>query len=306
MTHIGIASVRYWAPAAVVGALALSASALSADKPGVRPAPKARPAAAATPTAVPPRLPGYNPDRNAYFGDLHVHTHLSFDAYIFNVRRTPDDAYRFAKGETIEHAGGFDVRLAGRPLDFVAVTDHAEYMGAMREAADPASPLSKLPIVRGLFSPDPARIAEAFNTMVRANDDGTLPAEFSDRGVASRAWAEVREAAARHNQPGRFTTFIGYEYTSAPDRRNLHRNVIFRSARVADLPPGPLPGRGSTDPLYRGVPTSLAVSPDRPRVLGGRIALLRVCQFGVAPAQWTGTRRLNGSGSGSRKRWWAR
>src|SRR3954469_25602289 len=80
-----------------------------------------------------------NPDRNAYFGDLHVHTGLSFDAYIFNVRATPDDAYRFARGEPIKHTNGMDIRLAGGPLDFTAVTDHSEYMGSMREANDPTN-----------------------------------------------------------------------------------------------------------------------------------------------------------------------
>jgi hypothetical protein len=237
MGAIRIAGLRYWVPAAVVGAV-IGGSALSQGKP---PAPAKPPAASATthrPAAAPPveHLPGYNADRNAYFGDLHVHTMLSFDAYIFNVRRTPDDAYRFARGEAIGHASGYTVRLAGGPLDFVAVTDHSEYMGAIREAANPESPLSRLPIVQGLFSPEPAQIAKAFATIVQANHEGTLPKEFSDPAVASRAWTEVQDSAARNNQPGRFTTFVGYEYTSAPDGRNLHRNVIFRTAKVPALP----------------------------------------------------------------------
>jgi hypothetical protein len=181
-------------------------------------------------------LPGWNTERNAYFGDLHVHTKLSFDAYIFNVRATPDDAYRFARGESVGHAGGFDIRLAGGPLDFIAVTDHSEYMGAMEEANNPQSPLAKLPIVAGLFSTVPAEITAAFNRIVAGNQAGTLPKEFSDPAIAGRAWREVQEAAARNNRPGRFTSLIGYEYTSAPDSRNLHRNVIFRTAKVPDLP----------------------------------------------------------------------
>jgi len=237
MRQVRIPGARYWAPAAVVGVV-IAGSAIGAVGPQkATPKPPAT-SAASKPVAAPAakRLPGYDADRNAYFGDLHVHTQLSFDAYIFNVRRTPDDAYRFARGEAIGHAGGFNVRLAGGPLDFVAVTDHAEYMGAMGEAADPKSPLSKLPIVRGLFSTDPEQISKAFNAMVQGYEHGTLPAEFSDPAIASRAWAEVRDAAARNNQPGRFTTFVGYEYTSAPGGRNLHRNVIFRTARSPDLP----------------------------------------------------------------------
>ncbi|MCM0610427.1 MAG: DUF3604 domain-containing protein [Ideonella sp. WA131b] len=230
---------RYGIPAVAVGAL-VAGTALSAQSGGGK---KAE-AAATTPassarTAAPSasgRLPGHDPDRNAYFGDLHVHTHLSFDAYIFNVRKTPDDAYRFAKGEAIGHAGGFDIRLAGGPLDFTAVTDHAEFMGAIREANDTKSPLSKLPVTEGLFSSDPAAIGRAFRRIVIGFRDGTLPPEFSDREIVSRAWREVQEAAARHNEPGRFTTFVGYEYTSGPDGRNLHRNVIYRDGRVSELP----------------------------------------------------------------------
>ncbi len=195
----------------------------------------ARPANAAA-TVSDPRLPGYNSDRNAYFGDLHVHTKLSYDAYIFNVRGSPDDAYRFARGETIGHAGGFDIRLAGGPLDFVAVTDHSEYLGAMEEAARPESPLSRLPIMAGMFSPDPKQINAAFNRFVAASRSNEVPAEMRDPKIAGRAWQEIQDAAARHNQPGRFTTLVGYEYTSAPDGKNLHRNVIFRTARVPGLP----------------------------------------------------------------------
>lgn len=67
---------------------------------------------------------GFNANKNAYFGDLHIHTKNSFDAYIFNVRTTPDDVYRFAKGESVRHPSGFDITIAGDPLDFVAATDN--------------------------------------------------------------------------------------------------------------------------------------------------------------------------------------
>ncbi len=200
------------------------------------PAAKSPPARAAARPAAAPRLPGYNTERNAYFGDLHVHTKLSFDAYIFNVRASPDDAYRFAKGEAIGHAQGYDIRLQGGPLDFVAVTDHSEYMGALREADDPKSPLSKLPIVQGLFSPDHNEIAAAFTKIVTAMRQNKVPKEFADPAIAGRAWREVQDAAARNNAPGRFTTLVGYEFTSAPDGKNLHRNVIFRTSNVPGLP----------------------------------------------------------------------
>ncbi len=186
--------------------------------------------------AAPAHLPGYNTERNAYFGDLHVHTKLSFDAYIFNVRASPDDAYRFAKGETIGHSGGFNIRLSGGPLDFVAVTDHSEYIGALQEAANPKSPLNKLPIMDGLFSTDPVKIGAAFSRVITAMGANSLPVEFKDKAITAKAWKEVQDAAERNNDPGHFTTFVGYEFTSAPDGKNLHRNVIFKGAKVPELP----------------------------------------------------------------------
>ncbi len=225
----------------IVGVAALIAGAATLGPPAKPPVPPvkavaAKPSSAARPTPAPTHLPGYNTERNAYFGDLHVHTKLSFDAYIFNVRASPDDAYRFARGEAIGHAQGYDIRLEGGPLDFVAVTDHSEYMGAMREADTPGTALSKLPLVQGLFSPDHNKIAEAFTRVVTAMRQGTIPKEFGDKDVAGRAWREVQDAAARNNMPGHFTTLVGYEFTSAPDGRNLHRNVIFRTATVPGLP----------------------------------------------------------------------
>lgn len=239
MKRLWNARTRAWLLTGSLVALAAGGAALASGEAQKSEA-KAAKAAAAPATKVQARaaahLPGYNPERNAYFGDLHVHTKLSFDAYIFNVRATPEDAYRFAKGETIPHASGMNVRLSGAPLDFVAVTDHSEYIGAMEEANDPSSPISKLPIVQGLFSKDPKEIQAAFNRMVEGNEHGTLPKEFSERRIVSRAWGEIQDAAARNYAPGRFTTFVGYEYTSAPGNRNLHRNVIFKSAKTPDLP----------------------------------------------------------------------
>ena len=248
MTARRRAALRYLAPAVVVGAV-VAGTVVAQTGPKPKPAPAAsaaaaKPKAAAAPSAA-ARLPGYSADRNAYFGDLHVHTYISNDAYIFNVRRTPDDAYRFAKGEAIGHAAGYDIRLAGGPLDFVAVTDHAEYMSAIREAANPASPLSKLPFSKGLQSTDPTEILAAFTAFGRARRDGTMPPEFNDPAIISRAWTETQQAAARHNQPGRFTTFVGYEFTAGLTGRNLHRNVIFKSAQV---PGAPYSSTSSGDP----------------------------------------------------------
>ena len=79
--------------------------------------------------------PDKNADRKAFFGDLHVHTKYSFDAYAFGTLATPYDAYRYAQGEAIKHPGGFDVKMRA-PLDFYAVTDHAMFLGLVEASAD--------------------------------------------------------------------------------------------------------------------------------------------------------------------------
>ena len=177
-----------------------------------------------------------NRDRNAYFGDLHVHTKLSFDAYIFNVRATPDDAYRYAKGEMIRHPGGYDVRLTDGPLDFLAVTDHSEYLGIILAMNDPQHPLSKIPYAPDLFSTDRQKITNAFQRIGQSLRAGEYLPELKDPATMRSAWRTVIDSADRNYVPGKFTTFRGYEYTSAPDGQNLHRNVIFAGTRAPDLP----------------------------------------------------------------------
>lgn len=223
----------------VTAGLAAALSALSVDAPVAQ---VSNAGAPASPTAVAAgllgagRTSGYNADRNAYFGDLHVHTQLSFDAYIFNVRASPDDAYRYARGEAIRHAMGYDVRLTDAPLDFMAVTDHAEYLGVLPAMNDPNHPLSQVPYARDLFSSDIQQILAAFQRIGGSVRDGQYLPELSDPAPRAAAWRATIDAAERYNEPGRFTAFIGYEYTSAPGGRNLHRNVIFRGSRAPDLP----------------------------------------------------------------------
>ena len=95
--------------------------------------------------------PENNANRNAYFGDLHVHTNYSFDAFAFGTVASPYDAYRFAKGESIKHPAGFDVQLRP-PLDFYAVTDHAMFLGAVKEAANTDTEFSKYDHVQSLHN----------------------------------------------------------------------------------------------------------------------------------------------------------
>ena len=157
--------------------------------------------------------------RFAYFGDLHVHTMYSFDALRrWNLRATPDDAYRYAKGEAIPHPrGGPPLKLTA-PLDFLAVTDHAEWLGEALAVAPVA--------VEGAVGyPLPESVGSALDAVTRSR-------QFD--GVAREAWRRTIAAAERHNAPGEFTAFVGYEYTA--QNRALHRCVIFKSAEVPALP----------------------------------------------------------------------
>ena len=195
------------------------------------------------------RRPVANPQRNAYFGDLHVHTTYSFDAYAFGTLATPYDAYRFALGEAIKHPTGFDMQL-NKPLDFYGVTDHAMFMGVAPVAADTTSDFSKHPfteVVHDLNAPDnmdrwslPRRI-QSFAGLLRGLVPGIIKGSVDPEeslSITRNAWADSIKAADMYNDPGRFTTFVAYEYTtSSDDNGNLHRNVVFENSdRVPEIP----------------------------------------------------------------------
>jgi len=188
--------------------------------------------------AAPSKAGEPNPLKNAYFGDLHVHTTYSFDAFIFGTRTTPDDAYRYAKGEAIDHAAGFTMQLAGGPLDFQAVADHAEFIGVFRAMADPSNEISKHPQAAHLTgATTPEESSAVFRGLINLLGPDEQPEEgLLDPNVIRSAWKEIIDAANRHYEPGKFTTFIGYEYTVGPDSQNLHRNVIYRGDSAPEIP----------------------------------------------------------------------
>jgi hypothetical protein len=185
---------------------------------------------------VPAERPAANPLKNAYFGDLHLHTRNSFDAYIFNVRASPEEAYAYAKGGTIKHAAGFDMKLNSGPLDFLAITDHSEYLGVLPAINTEGDPYSKVPYAKELFSTDGVKVNNAFRKFANTLDEGKRMSDFADLRTVKSAWHDTIDAAKRNYEPGKFTTLVGYEFTSAPDGRNLHRNVIFSSDNVPELP----------------------------------------------------------------------
>ena len=205
-----------------------------------------------------------NKDRNPYYGDLHVHTKYSFDAYVFGVTASPDDAYRYAKGAAVNHPLGYEMKLR-EPLDFYAVTDHGFYMGMIQAYADTstdisqndfAEPFHNLNRLDNLTVESAGERSNIFSSVLGATiikpypdwHPNLLKAYFSrntqgalrsfDYDIHKSAWADVARSANEHNDPGNFTTFIGYEFTTSTDIEggNLHRNVIFESSKASIRP----------------------------------------------------------------------
>ncbi len=152
------------------------------------------------------------------------------------MRTGPDDAYRFARGEAIEHAAGYRIELAGPPLDFLAVTDHAEYLGVANAALRESHPLHRQPLIQGWIGGE-ARTAALAGRTIRQSLQARRPfPALVAADVLDASWREVVEIADAHDRPGTFTTFVGFEYSANPDFQNLHRNVIFRGAKVPARP----------------------------------------------------------------------
>tara|TARA_Y100001970_G_scaffold94971_1_gene119732 strand:- start:1872 stop:3965 length:2094 start_codon:yes stop_codon:yes gene_type:complete len=233
----------------------------------------------------PGSTPGYNEEKNLYFGDLHVHTKHSFDAYIFGTTATPDDAYEFAKGSAIFHPLGYEMQIR-EPLDFYAVTDHGMLLGMVEHWADPnngkagSEPFHNLNspenitqesvAARSLLFQDYVRNTANFSNiwtrfMALITGDTARGTTLFDVNVHRTAWADIIKSAQRHNDPGNFTTFVAYEYTTSTTRSsntegasqlkcllrgtgcnfqgspplesaNLHRNVIYNGNKFTVEP----------------------------------------------------------------------
>ena len=233
----------------VIGACSKQAPTAAAPAAETSAAAPAAPAAEAYPSRV-------------FFGDTHLHTALSLDAGAAGAKLGPADAYRFAKGEQVTASSGQAAKLS-RPLDFLVVTDHTDDMGLVTDlmAGKPellADPQGKA-WYESLRSGDADKVIATALDIVGSSAKGTLPKalQYSPANPAYRAvWEQIVQAAEDANDPGHFTAFIGYEWTSMPGNLNLHRNVVYRDggdkARQV-LPYTTSPPLGSSDPteLYK-------------------------------------------------------
>ena len=179
-----------------------------------------------------------NENRTVFWGDLHIHTSLSYDAYTLGVRAMPDEAYTYMKGGTIEHGMGYAIR-AKRPLDFGAVTDHAEFLGVARELGKNSASENSLREV--METGNPLRITLNFLVTVfsQMSSSEKRQESFGQPGMESvsrASWQEIIDTAERHNSPGIFTSFIAYEWTSRPKEYNRHCNGIDKTRQVPDFP----------------------------------------------------------------------
>jgi hypothetical protein len=183
--------------------------------------------------------------RNLYFGDLHVHTALSFDAQAFDVRTTPAEAYGFALGAPValppldvNGVGTRTVQLE-RPLDFAAVTDHSEYLGEVEECTTPGSPNYNAPSCQ-TYRGEVYNAVRSFGVPLVVADSGHFGDICAPNGQecvtqGTQVWQSVQNAADQaydRTAACSFTSFVGYEYTSARGTSTRHRNVIFRNDRV--------------------------------------------------------------------------
>ncbi|MFT5443941.1 MAG: hypothetical protein ACI8W3_002992 [Myxococcota bacterium] len=232
------------------------------------------------PAPQPHVLQPANPLKNVYWGDLHVHTVESFDAVLFGTTATVEDAYRFAKGESLRSPGGELMQLS-RPLDFVAITDHAESFGMRTRCDEPDLTLieslncwfmqkpnvAAFQFIRGAglggSNQAPLTIAPAgvYQAKQRNRPErSSVPICSRGEGGTERCvsdsrldWARYIELADRHNEPGVLTTFAAYEYSPVlPDAGKHHRNVIFNGSKLPEFAISFLDVSSALD-LWRGL-----------------------------------------------------
>lgn len=189
------------------------------------------------------------PDR-PYWGDTHLHTDNSIDAFGFGVRLGPEEALRFARGEEVTATMGRKARLA-RPLDFLVIADHSDGLGATKRLRDAPTMMIKDPTLKRwseMLKQDGTESQRAVAELINAAANGTLPAAMMDVETNRKRTKEIWQAHLRtidlFNQPGRFTALAGFEYSLMPDGNNLHRVVMFRDGAPTIGDTIPFPGIG--------------------------------------------------------------
>jgi len=186
------------------------------------------------------KKPGYSPyagrpyPTRVFWGDQHVHTAWSADAGMSGATLDPEDAVRFARGEQVTSNTGQPLKLA-RPLDWIAVTDHSDGLGMITEvkAGNPELMRDKtLKRWHDLMAAGPEQAATAMMELVSAQSNKRLPPASMDTRFTKSVWLKNNAIMEKYNEPGRFTAFIAYEWTSnAGGGDNLHRNVIYRDGK---------------------------------------------------------------------------
>ena len=184
---------------------------------------------------------------NLYWGDLHLHSQLSADAYILQTRLTKDQAFKFARGETVQADNGMPAKLR-RPLDFLAVTDHAEYLGIYAQMAvdDPRLDAWEMGTEwkELLRLGDMMGLALAFSDAIQTSE----PEYLTPDSLRASIWQEASAVADKYNEPGLFTAFVGYEWTSMITGDNLHRVVIYKDGAETASQMTPFSAQHSNDP----------------------------------------------------------
>ncbi len=239
-----------------------------------------------------------NPENNVYFGNVHVHTSWSFDGFTNGSKTTPNDAYAWAQGKVITGSGGPDIQIK-TPLDFYMVSDHAEFMGVFNQMANPDSPLSKTELAKGVTSTDPAVRMATFTGVLRDMSAGKRDPQLTNPVLGRAVWAEIIKAAEANYVPGKFTTFAGFEWTSNPKQRNLHRVVVFRDTK--HLPDLVLSALDSDDPEtlwkwmgdLRGKGATLLAIPHNGNASDGRMFELTKFDGSPIDAAYNKTRAAN-------------
>ncbi|MFT4759820.1 MAG: hypothetical protein ACI9XO_002561 [Paraglaciecola sp.] len=212
-------------------------------------------ATTAEPTSIekPATTISKNPNKSLYWGDTHLHTTNSPDAFSFGARLTPDDALRFAKGQMVE-SEGLEMKLE-RPLDFLVVADHAEGLGLINEIMKENPLLMKDDLLKKWSKELQAGGEKASGVgqeLINTFAAGKLPKVLTDRvvmkNVIGKIWSDYLKTTEQHNEPGKFTAFAGYEWSALPQGNNLHRIVIYRDGMEQTIQTLPFSSVQSNDP----------------------------------------------------------